>query len=89
MRYPIGESVDVAVGSVGLSNDLKSPEGRQKAEVDYCSLELLADQMAAGDFDCIAVGRAMLAAPDWPRYVQQNRLQDLPAFSKSVLDTLS
>lgn len=78
----------IAVGSVGLSNDLKSPEGRQRAEVDFQSLERLADQMAAGDFDCIAIGRAFLAAADWPRYVQHNRLQDLPAFSHKVLETL-
>ena len=78
----------IAVGSVGLSNDLKSAEGRRKAEVDFQSLELLADQMAAGDFDCIAIGRAMLAAPDWPRYLRENRLLDLPAFSKAALDTL-
>ena len=38
-----------------------------------------------GDFDMVAVGRAMIAEPDWPRLVQAGRLDALKPFSPSLM----
>ena len=38
-----------------------------------------------GDFDMVAVGRAMIAEPDWPKLVQAGRLDALKPFSPEVM----
>lgn len=78
----------IAVGSVTLSNEFKSTCGKVRAEIvpeDLCRLE---DCLARGDFDLIAIGRALIANPDWVENVQKGRVTQLRPFSKDMLDVL-
>lgn len=69
----------MAVGSVGLQHDFMSAflrEGSPRAR-----LEELVRRMQASEFDLIAVGRALLADPDWWAKVRDGeweKIQDVP-----------
>ena len=45
--------------------------------------------LARGDFDLVAVGRAMLADSSWAEKVRDGRFADLAAFTPEVLKTLA
>ncbi len=78
----------ISVGSVGLDADfLVEGDGFKKAEVDN-SLEKLTDRMEAGEFDLIAVGRALIANADWANIVRAGELEKLLTFDKEMLTTL-
>ena len=64
----------IAVGSMTLDSEA----GLDKA------IEL----MERDEFDMIAIGRSLLANPDWPRIVETGRTKDFKAFDRSVLETL-
>lgn len=55
----------MAVGGVGLTKDLQS--SFVEPTVMTNNLPLVAERMAAGEFDLIAVGRALLMDPQWVR----------------------
>jgi 2,4-dienoyl-CoA reductase-like NADH-dependent reductase (Old Yellow Enzyme family) len=78
----------IAVGSVTLGNDFKSAQGKVLAEPDVSQLELLERSLERGDFDLIAIGRALLANPDWVRIVREGRPHDLRPFSKEMIEEL-
>ena len=78
----------VAVGSVTLGNDFKSEHGKIAAASDPGHLGPLARSLERGDFDLIALGRALLANPDWVQLVAGGRADDLRPFSKAMLDEL-
>lgn len=78
----------IAVGSVGLDADfLVEGEGFKTADVDT-SLDKLTDRMQAGEFDLIAVGRALIANADWAKLVRQGSFDKLSTFDKTMLETL-
>ncbi len=79
----------IAVGSVTLSNEFKSDMGKVRAEVVPEEIERLETCIARGDFDLIAIGRALIANPDWVQKVQSGRVAELRAFSKEMLDELN
>jgi 2,4-dienoyl-CoA reductase-like NADH-dependent reductase (Old Yellow Enzyme family) len=78
----------IAVGSVTLNNDFKSQQGKVQAETDPGQIALLLESMERGDFDLIALGRMLLANPDWVQLVTTGRGDALVPFSRSVLDDL-
>lgn len=45
--------------------------------------------MAMGEFDLVAVGRALLVDPLWLQKVRDNRLESLSPFDRSALLTLA
>lgn len=78
----------IAVGSITLGNDFKSPTGKQLAAPAPEQIVDIERRLQAGSFDLIALGRALLANPDWVRLVQSGRSAQLRPFSKAHLDTL-
>ncbi len=78
----------IAVGSVTLSNDLKSPEGKVKAAPAPDQIVRISEGLKTGEFDVIAVGRAMLANPDWTNKIARGDWDALRSFEKSMLDRL-
>ncbi len=78
----------IAVGSVTLGNDFKSADGKTYAQTDTAQIELLERCLERGDFDLIAIGRALLANPDWVQLVRENRLADMAPFSKRMIEEL-
>ncbi len=77
----------IAVGSVTLGADLMQTfaPGGQAA---VTGIDDLLERMARGEFDLIAVGRALLANPEWPRIVRRGAIEELRPFSRAVLETL-
>ena len=51
-------------------------------------LQPLADGVAAGDYDLVAVGRALLTDPAWVEKVRAADFGSLKAFDKADLDRL-
>jgi 2,4-dienoyl-CoA reductase-like NADH-dependent reductase (Old Yellow Enzyme family) len=45
--------------------------------------------LARGEYDLLAVGRALLADPNWPNLVREGRALDGKGFDKAQLETLS
>lgn len=78
----------IAVGSVTLGNDFKSATGKQAAAAAPEQVEDIERRIADGDFDLIAIGRALLANPDWAALVETGRAASLRPFSKAHLDAL-
>lgn len=74
------------IGSVGLDADFLDSLGTGKtAELDLRRLDDLVRRFDRGDFDLVAVGRAMIAEPDWPLLVRDGRFDDLKPFSTAVM----
>ena len=76
----------ISVGSVGLSSDFFGAFAGEASE-PAASLDELARRMDRGDFDLIAVGRAILQDPKWVQKVRQGEKTE--GFAKGALGTLS
>lgn len=77
----------ITVGSIGLDCDMVASLGYgQVAECNLPSLENLMERFDRGEFDLIAVGRAMIAQPDWPQIVRSGEFERLKPFSTASLD---
>lgn len=80
----------ITVGSVGLNHDfLPAPGEVTFHEGQPASLDELVARMEAGEFDLVAVGRAMIANPDWANKVRDSDGAGLLAFEKEMLDSLA
>ena len=77
----------ITVGSVGLSGELSLTDLGGATDASS-NLQPLADGVASGDFDLVAVGRALLADPAWVEKVRKARFDALQPYSKEHLDTL-
>jgi 2,4-dienoyl-CoA reductase-like NADH-dependent reductase (Old Yellow Enzyme family) len=77
----------ITVGSVGLTGDfLAAFKGEASTP---SSLDELLRRFDRGDFDLVAVGRALLADAGWARKIREGRSSELIGFSKEALATLS
>lgn len=77
----------ISVGSVGLKGDFFGAFVGQSAEL--ASLDNLHERMERGEFDLIAVGRALIQDPDWANKVQEGRLEDLQPYDGEALKVLA
>ena len=77
----------ITVGSVGLSGEFIASYGGEASQP--ASLDELLRRLDRGDFDLVAVGRAILQDPNWAVKVHQGRSDDLMAFDRSAMMTLS
>jgi len=84
----------ITVGSVALDTDFTEPfRGATGAtpEEDVRTvrhLDRLLEMLARGDFDLVAIGRALLADPAWPQKVRDGRIREIRPFTSKVLETL-
>jgi hypothetical protein len=78
----------IAVGSVTLENDFKSATGKTAAPAAPEQIELLERGLGEGHFDLIAIGRALLANPDWAQLVEAGHSEALRGFARADLDSL-
>jgi 2,4-dienoyl-CoA reductase-like NADH-dependent reductase (Old Yellow Enzyme family) len=88
----------ITVGSVSLDVDfvvsfgrLPNPESGAPGNGESPAEEMdnLEKMLARGDFDLVAVGRAMLADSSWAAKVRDGRYAELAAFTPEVLKTLA
>jgi 2,4-dienoyl-CoA reductase-like NADH-dependent reductase (Old Yellow Enzyme family) len=75
----------ISVGSVSLNEEFIATYREGKAEV--ADIGELLKRMDADEFDLIAVGRALLANPDWARRIRDDATS-LKTFSKEQLAVL-
>ncbi|MNK23908.1 NADH:flavin oxidoreductase / NADH oxidase family protein [compost metagenome] len=73
----------ISVGSVGLDGDFFGAFAGQSSQPS--SLDELVRRMDRGDFDLVAVGRPLLADPNWVEKIKNNRTEELKGFSKDAL----
>jgi len=77
----------ITVGSVGLSGEFLQSlfQGSGAKKTDFTELLRRFDR---GEFDLVAVGRALLQDPDWIRKVKDGKSDELKDFSKDSLSLL-
>jgi len=80
----------ITVGSVSLNVDFL-PEGGEKTFKDgeIASLDNLLQRMANDEFDLVALGRALIANPNWANKVRDEQLDQLTPFDKTMLSKLA
>ncbi|MFD1277919.1 NADH:flavin oxidoreductase [Streptomyces kaempferi] len=77
----------ITVGSVGLedSDFLTYLEGKGAGVGDVTAVTT---RLAQGEFDLVALGRALIADPAWPSKMRAGRARDLVPFTADMLATL-
>ncbi|WP_131784407.1 NADH:flavin oxidoreductase [Protofrankia symbiont of Coriaria ruscifolia] len=77
----------VTVGSVGLDNEFGQafvPNGRSGVD----DIDALLERIEQDEFDLVAVGRALLADPEWTTKILSGRADELVPFRTEMLGTL-
>ncbi|MBQ75845.1 MAG: 12-oxophytodienoate reductase [Gammaproteobacteria bacterium] len=85
----------ISVGSVGLAGDSQKKQSRKNKGLASMAgsqatnnLEEVIERMEQGEFDMIAVGRALLSNWDWPNMVREGRLHQARPFEGEHLKVL-
>jgi 2,4-dienoyl-CoA reductase-like NADH-dependent reductase (Old Yellow Enzyme family) len=72
----------ITVGSVGVPSAFRAAEG--EGEQPTLSLAPLVDLLNRGEFDLVALGRAVLADPEWAVKLDDGRLAEIRPYAKSA-----
>ncbi|GAA2126815.1 NADH:flavin oxidoreductase [Glycomyces algeriensis] len=75
----------ISVGSVGLDKEFMGPEG-MAFQPGTTGIEKLLDRMEDDEFDMIAVGRSLIADPEWPSRITKGEKTN--PFSAELLGAL-
>lgn len=81
----------ITVGSVGLNASFIDEDKRDMVDssnVATASIDELGKRMAEGEFDMVAIGRALLQDPQWVLKIKQGRYDELDDYSKEALKAL-
>lgn len=73
----------ITVGSVGLSSEFIHDGASMPAPLDE-----LVRRLERGDFDLVAVGRAVLADPAWADKVRRGRTEEMASYDPKMRSTL-
>ncbi len=76
----------ITVGSVGLEGDFMSAFAGQGTE--KTDLSELTRRLERGDFDLVAVGRALLQDPEWVKKIKEGKTEELLDFSADSMGVL-
>ena len=77
----------MTVGSVGLNGDFFGAFAGKNS--DTRSIDDLIERLDKGEFDLVAVGRALLQDPQWANKIRQGDMDKLETYSGDALATLS
>ena len=77
----------ITVGSVGLTGEFIAAYGGEQSQP--ASLDDLLRRLDKEEFDLVAVGRALLQDPLWAQKVHAGKTDELMAFDRSAMMTLS
>jgi len=77
----------ITVGSITLGADVMTSFGSPGA-IKVTGIDDMLDRLERGEFDLVAVGRALIANPNWAAQIKAGRIADLQPFDRSVLATL-
>ena len=79
----------IAVGSVGIDRPFSLDMFSQSVLSQPQSVDLLESMLAGGEFDLIAVGRALLADANWPNKLRMGQISEVVPFSSQSLSGLN
>jgi 2,4-dienoyl-CoA reductase-like NADH-dependent reductase (Old Yellow Enzyme family) len=78
----------IAVGSVGLETQFRSE--KQGEVIQPASVDRLLEQFEAGEFDMVAIGRALLADPTWVNRLRAGKLDGFSGYhAETALSALT
>ncbi|MBW7460756.1 12-oxophytodienoate reductase, partial [Paenibacillus sepulcri] len=77
----------ITVGSVGLDDEFMSSLMPGKV-TGTTGIEDLIERLSHNEFDLVAVGRSLLADPEWVMKVRGGRWEELNPFTSDALKTL-
>ena len=79
----------ITVGSVGLKGaDVGDMLRGDVSRPRVAELDQLEERMARGEFDIVAVGRALLTDPEWANKIRDGRTSELKGFDRASLSSL-
>ncbi|ASS68355.1 MULTISPECIES: NADH:flavin oxidoreductase [unclassified Paenibacillus] len=78
----------ITVGSVGLDSEFTSLFAEGKGG-EAQGIDSLIERFEKGEFDLVAVGRALLGDPAWAEKIRDGRTDELQTFTKEALGSLS
>lgn len=81
----------ISVGSVGLDTDFISNRMSPEKNITHGSqktIQYLLERLERNEFDLVAIGRALLADPEWVTKVIDNRFEEINTFTMESLNTL-
>jgi len=78
----------ITVGSVGLDTAFAEEGSAEFKDAKPASIEKLLERMEKDEFDLVAVGRAMIANPDWANKMKAE-ITDLEPYTKDLLMKLA
>jgi len=79
----------ITVGSVGLDDDFMNTFKPTSEGAGNADIEALLRRLEDGEFDLVAVGRALLADPAWAAKIRDGKLDELVPFTREALQSLS
>lgn len=80
----------ITVGSVGLNADFLPEDGSASFKAAQpASIDTLLERLERAEFDLVAVGRAMIANPNWANQVAAGKFDTLVAYEKEMLHALT
>jgi 2,4-dienoyl-CoA reductase-like NADH-dependent reductase (Old Yellow Enzyme family) len=77
----------ITVGSVSINRDFVTSFASPEASA-VAGIEDLVERLDRGEFDLVAIGRALIANPSWPKQVRQGELWSLRPFDRGLLAEL-
>lgn len=79
----------ISVGSVGLDVDfVRTFREQEMPKPTQENLKYVLDSLERGDFDMVAIGRAILADPNWPQKIASGKFTDIKPFTQESLQNL-
>ncbi|MCJ9429418.1 NADH:flavin oxidoreductase [Kordiimonas marina] len=79
----------ITVGSVGIDTAFTEAGQAEFSEGKPADIDELIRRMEAGEFDLVAVGRALIANPDWVKKVKAEAFADMAPYTKDLLTKLA
>ena len=80
----------MSVGSVGLANEfIETYTTDDVADTSSSHVADLERRVAAGEFDMVAVGRALIANPEWVNLAEHDQLDKAAGYSRTMLGALN
>jgi 2,4-dienoyl-CoA reductase-like NADH-dependent reductase (Old Yellow Enzyme family) len=79
----------MTVGSVSLDVDFMTSLFVRGTRPRIVDLHVLIMMLERGEFDLVAIGRALLSNPQWVSMVREGRLHEITPFTAEALKTLS
>lgn len=78
----------ITVGSVSLNEEFMT-SFRTETTATITGLDELLERLNRGEFDLVAIGRALIVNPEWPTQVRNGELANLLPFNRTALAQLA